>query len=249
VTTQRHDLDLDACFSAPIAYHPRFIWKPSVYVLHAIGSDSDPKLVRASESYEHGRFEMAGPLAVEIASSNDFTPRHRAIAARIALESINVMGSYAEPQRNACWDFLVRLVPRLLNELCLPSPATDTDRICAELRVIDVDATKCSECVTGTLSGRDPEASYVTAAAIASRLVREECVLGHGANPHNDDVQCVDLIFFAASTSLKARDDERAAEMLRILVDPRNGLGSVGTLCERIHREFWRGVRPKVCAP
>jgi hypothetical protein len=207
-------------------------------------------LVRVIEYYERARFELAGPLSVEITLSSRFGLRDRAIAARIALESMNVMGSYAEPRRNECWNILTRLVPRLLDEICLPSAATDADRICAELRVIDVEATMCSECVTGTLSGRDAEASFVTAAAIASRLVSEECALGHGADPHNDDVECVDLIFFAATTSMKARsvDAARAVELLQILVDPRNGLGDIGTLCERIHGNYWlRGVAPKVC--
>jgi hypothetical protein len=249
-TTPRRDLDLDACFSTPITIDQRFVWKPSVYVLRSITRDLDPKLVRASDDYERGRFDLAGPLSVEIVLSPEFTLRHRGLAARIALESMVVVGSNAVPQRSACWNLLERLVPRLLDELCLPSPATDTDRICAELRVVDVEATMCSECVTGTLSGRDPEASFVTAAAIASRLVREECVLGHGADPHNDDVECVDLILFAATTSMKARSvgTEHAVEMLRILVDRRNGLGDVKTLCERITTGWWlRAVAPKVC--
>lgn len=176
----------------------------------------------AREYWEAKRFERAGPLFLAVA--HDPAAANAAAAAQLALESINMLGSSADPPRDVCYEVMADEIPKLLAELCTPAPSPGAERACAMFHVVDVDLMRCSECAPGTASGHEPGMSYLAAAQIYLKLVNDQCVLGRGRQAQNESLRCDELLYNAYRWFSNGRDLASAARAKALLLDPRNGL-------------------------
>ena len=103
-------------------------------------------------------------------------------------------------------------------------PASGAERVCATLHIIDVDATRCSECVTATASGRSPDTAYRAAAEIYLELGRAECVRNNVTRAERESRGCAELLYDAYRWFSNGHDPSRAAQAKALLLNPKNGL-------------------------
>jgi hypothetical protein len=176
----------------------------------------------ADEYWEAKRFERAGRLFLTVA--HDRAAVDAAAAAQLALESMNMLVAWAEPSRTACSELMANEIPKLLAELCTPTPPPGAERTCAMMHIIDVDLTRCSECVTATVSGRDPDTAYRAAAQIYLKLAGGQCVLGKGRQARDESLRCAELLYDAYRWFSNGHDSSRAAQAKALLLNPENGL-------------------------
>jgi hypothetical protein len=148
----------------------------------------------AKEYRAANRLERAAPIFLSVA--HDPTALDAAEAARLGLESVNMLGTQGEPVKPGCFDVLAAEIPLLLGKFCRPTPASGAERLCILMHVADVDITRCSECVPSTVTGRSPSAAYRAAAEISLSLSRAD-----GAASYEDACE-------AARLFLRARDQE-----------------------------------------
>jgi hypothetical protein len=224
-----------ACFVEPVTY-TKVVVKP-------VAPDAEARLLKcdasateagradcrfavAREYWEANRLERAGALFLTVAHSKGAI--NAAAAAQLALESINTLGAFAEPPRAACSDLMANEIPKLLAELCTPTPRLGAERVCAMMHIVDIDLTRCSECAPGTVSGRDPDTAYRAAAEIYLKLASEQCVLGKGRQALNESLRCDELLYKAFRWFSSSHDSTRAAQAKALLLDPKNGLRHTG---------------------
>jgi hypothetical protein len=168
----------------------------------------------AHEHFEARRFERAAPLLLAVA--HEPQAFDAALAAQLALESLNVLGSEADPPRAACFAVMEEEIAKLLSERCGAGYRPEADRQCASLFRIALDLQRCSEC-------RPARELYVRSAEADLALARDHCVLGRGPQRVNEDLRCDELLLHAYQSFVTAQDPARAAEARALLLDPRNG--------------------------
>lgn len=219
----------EACLAEPVSYSGEAVTTRSASNTEprqaGCGAADDSATCRfevARRYFEARRFERAAPLFLSIA--HEPNAPQRGLAAELAFESLNVLASRAEPPRSACYDLMSSETFSLLDDLCEPDVPPGAERACATLYIIDIDAAKCSECPPGTLSGREPKASYRAAAQYYLRLARRQCVFGEGKQKGNEASQCAELLYGAYRWFSSGQDAPRAEEAKQLLLDPKNGL-------------------------
>jgi len=220
------------CFAEPVAYDHRLVTvKPMMHGaderLFECNASAGEKARTcrfdlAREYFEANRFERAGPLLLAIA--HDPTAANAPLAALLALESINVLISAANPSRYACLKLLEEETPKLLNEHCTPEPRPEAEETCAILHSIDAIFMSCSECAPRTITGRDPEVAFASAGGIYLELAQERCIFGKGQQVRNAEMRCDNWLYRAYTAFQEGHDPERAAQARAMLLDPKNGL-------------------------
>lgn len=176
----------------------------------------------AREYFKGNRFERATPILFSIA--RDRAAVDAGAAAQLWLESMTMLGDFTEPPRTACDDLMLDEMLELLANLCAPRPAPGAERICAMLHIIDIDSTRCSECVTATVSGRSPDTAYRAAAELYLELGGAECVGDNVTKAKRDIPGCAQLFYDAYRWFSKGHDPSRATQAKALLLDPKNGL-------------------------
>ena len=169
-----------------------------------------------------GHYDRAAQLFLQIAHGP--TSALSAQAGELAFDSIALLGNGARPPRPGCFDLLARELPQLLDKFCSPAGAPGAKKLCAVLYSADVDMTRCSECTTGSLSGRDPRWEQLTSAQLFVDTAREQCVFGRGSEEINATHRCDELLFSAYRMYRDAGAEAQAREVKRMLLDPTNGL-------------------------
>lgn len=203
-------------------------------------SSSGLRLTAACEHLSKGRLHLAAAAFLEVA--HDADAEQRGLAAELGIASIDSVGTRADPIRNDCWDLMATEVSSLLGELCDPEPRADDERGCAFLRVVDVNLTKCSECVTATASGRYYFLSSLhMAAELYLKVGNRHCASAHSSRRVREREICGDMLYRAYEAFEAAGEPARAAEVRRRLLDPKGGLSTM----EGASRIRQNGARPR----
>jgi hypothetical protein len=209
-----------ACFAEPVRYGPRVAPSPARETAARACAARDGaaraacQFALAHAHFEARRFERAAPLLLAVA--HDPQAVDAALAAQLALESLNVLGSEADPPRAACFAVMEEEITKLLSERCGAGYRPEADRQCASLSRIALDLQRCSEC-------HPPRELYARSAEADLELVRDHCVLGRGPQPANEELRCDELLLHAYRSFVTAQAPARAAEAKALLLDPRNG--------------------------
>jgi hypothetical protein len=231
------------CFWEPVTYHKRVAQSP-------MPADADARLGRcgalaeeerarcrfalARDYFKGNRFERASPLLFAIA--RDRAAVDAGAAAQLWLESMRMLVDFTEPPRTACSELMVDEMLQLLANLCAPRPAPGAEMACAAMHIMDVDATRCSECVTATVSGRSPDTAYRAAAEIYLELGGAQCVRDNVTLAKTDSLGCAELLYDAYRWFSNGHDPSRAAQAKALLLNPKNGLTHTD-LAKRLRHE------------
>lgn len=224
------------CFAEPVKYsHPQTIEpitvKPVPNDIHerliecnALDGDAAQtcRFNIAHEYFDANRFDRAGPLFLDIA--HDPNAATAPMAARLALESINVLINQAEPSRYACSEVLEEETPKLLNGHCTTEPRPGAEELCAILHFIDAEFMSCSECPARTITGREPKVAFASAGRIYLDLAKNRCIFGKGKQLKNEEIRCDNLLYRAYDAFRQSDDLDRATQARAMLLDPKNGL-------------------------
>jgi hypothetical protein len=212
-----------ACFAEPVRYGPRVAASAASTARETAaractaGDDAERAACRfalAHEHFEARRFERAAPLLLAVA--HDPQAADAPLAAQLALESLNVLGSEADPPRAACFAVMEEELAKLLSERCGARYPPEADRQCASLSRIALDLQRCSEC-------HPPRELYARSAEAHLKLARDHCALGRGPQQVNEDLRCDELLLHAYQSFVAAQDPARAAVVRGLLLDPANG--------------------------
>ncbi len=148
-------------------------------------------------------------------------------AAMLYLESLNVLGSRAEPERPQCFEEMERDVPILLELYCVGQQAKQNVEPCAVLHKIqrDVDRLSAQKLVAEADQGEgDSSGRYGEAGEKYLALARRCCAEVRLAGGSTQAERCDEIAYNAGRAFLAAHRPERAREAHGILLDPRNGM-------------------------
>lgn len=198
-------------------------------------AQSSCRMVLAREYISANHIASAIPILLRVAHTPAAVEAPE--AALLALERLNSVGTHTQPPRSICFDAISDELPSLMHAMCSPKPRIDAKRACAVMSVIDVDLTRCSECVTSTVTGRAPSSAYRFAAEMYLELAHE-CDDGR----RNDDSSCLDDACRALDAALRAHayasDKSGASEELRLASESRRVLLAKGpqSRCQALSR-------------
>jgi hypothetical protein len=199
---------------------------PSPATAQAKSDLAEHAYVRARALFEASHWAEAATAFREIAV------RHADMelgvhASMLYLESLNVLGSQADPPRAVCYDEMARDVPVLIDLYCRDAGARKNAEQCGILHKIrrDIDRLGAEKLVRRADKGDGDSRAQYEEAAVAYLALARRCVdeaRAAGAQPVAE--RCDEIAFNAGKAFLAAGRPERAAEAARMLADPRNGM-------------------------
>lgn len=192
----------------------------------------------AREWFDLNRYERAAPLFLDIAL--DPGAGELAIyAAQLGLESLNVLGTHADPPRPACFDAMLAVVPKLIDNLC--TGMSRDEETCAILERIRFDGRRLeAERLVKDADAGAPNrlGLYRRAGEIYWDLASKEDCLGGAATRENAG-RCAEVVYNASRAFRAAGETARADEATEALFDPMNRLDQTGLV-----RNLKRNNRP-----
>lgn len=237
-----------ACFATtPVTFDQRagrggFAPKPIDAELPAklAGCPGEPEPIECKYSvarayYEAHHFAKAAAVFREVARSGS-SHELAVYAAQLYLESLNVLGSHAEPPRPSCYDVMAEDVPVLHASLCGPEPRPADEEFCSMLTKIEMDISRLTaeKLVTQADSGKgDPTSLYRQAGETYMAIFNRYCAFSRldekdkkkkpvappGWTPAKI-THCSEIAFNAMNAFQAAREPDLAEGARRVLLDP-----------------------------
>lgn len=148
-------------------------------------------------------------------------------ASQLYLESLNVLGSEAEPPRAVCYEEMAHDVPIFVDLYCKGAAAKRNAEQCTILRKIhrDIERLSAEKLVRRADHEEANAAPLYEEAGVAYLTLARRCIdeaRAAGVPPQQE--RCDEIAYNAARAFLAARKPDRAAEAAKILLDPRNGM-------------------------
>ncbi len=177
------------------------------------------KWARARTYFEARHWEEAAAAFREIAFA--FAERAASVdAAELYLESLNALGTHADPPRPACFDDMTQDVPKLLALYCGADKAKQNEEHCARFARIQIDILRLAaqRCVSS-----DGSAAHMESCATQYlEIYRTYCKapIDRGQPPVAE--KCDELVYDAARAFQAGRLIAKAIATRLILIDPAN---------------------------
>ena len=184
--------------------------------------------------YEAHRYDRAGAIFLAVAhdpGSGDLAP----YAAQLALDCLDVVGSRSATPRTQCFDDMAVEVPRMRRELCASGPSKNPD-LCELLDRIQLDLDR----LDADRLVRKADQGDASATALFRRAGSEymSIAIRHCLPPNRKKAateHCDELVYNAYRSFVAGKDDAKAEEAKRVLLDPKNGM-SKSELAKKLAR-------------
>ena len=178
----------------------------------------------ARTHFEQRRFDLAAKGFRKIALETEVNDLG-IFAAQLALESINMLGTYAEPPRPVCWDVIASDIDKLIDRYCRGSHLPDRDDACGTFYRIAQDVRRLhAETLIKTADKgppNEPAPLYEQAGDEYRAIFDEACA------PKTKPVggaRCDELLFNAHRAYRAAGARAKMEAAYRTFFDPRFGL-------------------------
>ena len=235
-----------ACFATtPVTFDQRagrggFVPKPIDAALPAklAGCPGEPEPIECKYSvarayFEAHHFPEAAVVFREVARSGS-SHELAVFAAQLYLESLNVLGSQAEPPRPACYDVMVEDVPVLYASLCGSKPRPADEEFCSVLTRIEMDIARLHEETIVIQADRgegDTASLYRRAGEAYMATFNRFCAFSRPEKDKKKPVaprgwttasitSCSEIVFNAMKAFNAAREPDLSERARRVLLDP-----------------------------
>jgi hypothetical protein len=212
--------------------------RPRLSPCTADDRSADCRFYRGREHFEALRFDLAAQSFREVALEGP--PEVGPYAAQLALESLNLLGTWAVPRRTACFELIAKDNEKYLALYCGRKPLADEDTCDIFARVqVDLRRTEIEKLVRAADAGppEDSIALYEQAGDGYRALFKDACEGAPGAAKRRA-YRCEELIYNAYRYFRAARRVVKANEARSTLLDPRHGLDLDRTeLAKRVAKE------------
>jgi hypothetical protein len=235
-----------ACFATPVTFgqrggKDRFGPKPIDAELPTklAGCPGEPEPIEckytiARAYFEARHFAEAAPVFRDVARSES-NHELAVFAAQLYLESLNVLGSQAEPPRPSCYDAMTADVPVLRASLCGPTPRPADEEFCSTLTRIEMDISRLTAekiVIRADRGEGDPPSLYHQAGEAYLAAFNRHCAF---SRPDKDKKKkpvappgwttakitgCSEMVFNAMKAFQAAREPDLAEGARRVLLDP-----------------------------
>ncbi len=197
---------------------------------HAVRAQlAEVEYARARALFEANHWGEAA-LAFRAVAVNHADNELGLYASQLFLESLNVLGSAADPPRPSCYDAMARDVPILVGLYCDDkSPVKDQERAnaCVLLRKIqrDIDRLSAQRLVERADKIEGGDAALFEEAGEAYVALARRCITeSHAAHATPASEHCDELAYNAGKAFMAARKTDRVRDVARLMVDPANGI-------------------------
>ena len=240
------DPEQTACFATPVTFgerrgKDRFGPKPISAELPAklAGCPGEPEPIECkytvARAYFDARHFAEAAVVFREVTRSESNHDLAVTAAQLYLESLNVLGSEAEPPRPSCYEVLAAEVPVLHASLCGPKPRPADEEFCSMLTRIEMDISRLSaeRIVSQADRGEgDSSSLYHQAGKAYLAVFNQHCAF---SRPDKDKKKkpvapqgwttamingCSEVVFNAMKAFQAAREPDLAEGARRALVDP-----------------------------
>ncbi len=190
---------------------------------------AEKAFLRARTLFEANHFGEAAVAfrAIAVDHADIDTGLH---ASQLFLESLNVLGSNAEPARTTCYDVMARDVPVLIGLYCDDRSrpvGSERSSTCALLRKIqrDLDRLEAQKLVQRADKVLGGDTALYEQGGDAYLLLAQHCITdARAAHVAPTADRCDELAYNAGRAFMAAKKPDRARDAARFMVEPTNGL-------------------------